>query len=295
MWFLSGSKSRKVSLHVQFSECRLFKQRHRVEGKSSETGVIDVTQGFGLLWLRCISEVLKVFKLYLWLRFFRHKIHRHEGQSWSVFSGLVWRRDGDAVLVAETQPVCMELLWKHAHKCRNAQSQTSDGDEVIFTSVIPYARPHFIAFLHWLRWSTLNWQSPQPQSVQLFNAVFLTVLNKLLLVVFLWLLLFIVTINNTLKYSPNMPAMFPGFYVFGINWKNWRIIINVAQLWSTLQLPLFTRLQAQPGPVSLGNDISTLSPKEVFWLVLLSHKVVRIVLSIGGFMQSEKLAQTPSD
>lgn len=32
-----------------------------------------------------------------------------------------------------------------------------------------------------------------------------------------------------------------------------------------------------------------------FWLVLLSHKVVRIVLSIGGFMQSEKLAQTPSD
>lgn len=50
---------------MQFSECELLKKRHRVEGKSSETGVIDVTQGFGLLWRRCISEVLKVFKLYL--------------------------------------------------------------------------------------------------------------------------------------------------------------------------------------------------------------------------------------
>lgn len=107
-----------------FQNASFFKKRHRVEGKSSETGVIDVTQGFGLLWRRCISEVLKDFKLYLWLRFFRHKIHRREGQSWSVFSGLVWRRDGDAVLVAETQPVCMELLWKHAHKCRNAQSHS---------------------------------------------------------------------------------------------------------------------------------------------------------------------------
>lgn len=98
---------------MQFSECEPFKKRHRVEGESSETEVIDVTQGFGLLWLRCISEVLKVLKLYLWLRFFRNKIHRREGQSRSLFSGLVWRRDGDAVLVAETQPVCIELLWKH--------------------------------------------------------------------------------------------------------------------------------------------------------------------------------------
>lgn len=80
--------------------------------ESAVRRVIDVRRGFGLHWLCCILEVLKVFKLYLWLRFFRHKI-----QTWrsklKCFSGLVWRRDGDAVLVAETQPVCTELLWKH--------------------------------------------------------------------------------------------------------------------------------------------------------------------------------------
>lgn len=89
----------------------LFKTRPGAEGKRSETRVIDVRRGFGLHRHCCISEVLKVFKLYMWLRFFHHKIQTWRSKLKCV-SGFVWRRDRDAVLVAETQPAFTELLWK---------------------------------------------------------------------------------------------------------------------------------------------------------------------------------------
>lgn len=46
--------------------------------------------------------------------------------------GPVTDRGGDAAPAAETQPVCREPLPKHG---RVQESQTSDGDSVIFTTI----------------------------------------------------------------------------------------------------------------------------------------------------------------